>query len=154
MTPHPRLIKRPRTRQHPLPVSEVKILHQLRYHRVTSFVPVSNLRQQSLLRAVSLPVPASISPTTAPAPAQQCDKARGVPLPSTHGTGFRQLQHRQPFAQSSPGAKVTPAWTRWTNTGMGPRRRHRQWVGPAAEVYLQTIQGGRWAAQTPRSPSG
>jgi len=154
MTPHPQLIKRTRTHQHPLPVSEVKILHQVRYHRVTSFVPVSNLRQHSLLRVVRSLVPASITPTTDPAPAQQCDKARGVPSPSTYGTGFRQLQHQRPFAQISPGAKVIPAWTRWTNTVMGPRHRLRQWAGPAAEVCLQITQGGRWEAQTPRFPSG
>lgn len=155
MTPHPRLIKRTRTHQHPLPVSEVKILHQARYHRVTSFVPVSSLRQQSLLRiVVGSPIPASTTLTTAPAPAQQCDGTRGAPSPSNHGTGFQQLQHRRTFAQISRGGKVIPVWTRWTNTVTGPRHRPRRWAGPAAEVCLQITQGGRWAAQTPRFPSG
>lgn len=155
MTPHPQRIKRIRTQQHPLPVSEVKILHQFRYHRVTSFVPVSNLRQRSLLRVVRPLVPASNTPTRAPAPAQQFNKARGLPSPSTHGTGYRQLQHQQTTAQNnSPGAKAIPAWTRWTNTGMGPRRLLRQWEVPAAAACLRITPGGRWEVQTPRFPSG
>lgn len=154
MTPHPQLIKRTRTQQHPLPVSEVKILHQVQYHRVTSFVPVSNLRHRSLLRVVRSLAPTSNTSTRAPAPAQQCNKARGVPSPSIHVTGHRQLQHQQPCARNSPGAKVTPAWTRWTNTVMGPRRRLRLWEGPAAGACLQIIPGGRWEVQTPRFLSG